>query len=88
MNLESLQDLFHLDTLAHESPFLMVLYQHSQKISEFACHNLEVTMQLINKYIDFTHFTPRVRRRRRPNGLRQLPSCHYVGAQINVGPLY
>lgn len=86
MHLESFQDLFLVDTLAHEVSSLVVLYLLSQEIAECARHNLEVTMQLINKYINLTHLTPHDRCH--PHGWQQLASCHYVGTQINVGPLY
>jgi len=57
MHLESLEDLFHVDMLAHEDPILMLLYLHSQEIAECVHHNLEITTQLINKHIDLTFIT-------------------------------
>ena len=57
MHLESLEDLFHVDVLAHEDPILTLLYLHSQDTAECARQNLEIIMQLINKHIDLTFIT-------------------------------
>jgi len=65
----------------------MLLYLHSQEIAECACCNLEVMTQLINKHINLTFITP-CDEEHHPLKWRQLSSHHYVGEQINMGPLY